>query len=455
MKKFIQFLAISAIVMASVAACEKYDDSWIKSTVDSLENRISTLENSMKQLSDYQSIKDKINSGKYISGYKQNADGSYTITFSDNSTITIKDGANGAKGDQGVQGEKGDKGEKGDTGATGATGANGADGIPGATPSFKIENETWYVSYDDGANWSEVGSAIDRSLFSGVVVEDECVKLTLADGSVVVIPIGEKKVIGMEIDESDIIFATDPEAYVSNKWVVPFTLTGDIQNPRIYCNAQVVKTGRGVVLAEVVMNEDGKSGKVVISREMYQNRDDWDYQYDYYPEARISLVTFNGDGQSCMREIKVLGEFTQYDFSWFGDDYGIDGLDYKNEVFYAGSEAIKDLPLRKMILIDLGDSGLTEKDLCINMDYLNEHFPVAIWYSGSFKLCPVLTDVEFDSRVVTNTTVPYIQYSVNYYYDVLENTTSNNISTKFQFRKMLTSSVYESLNQVTLVQQPL
>lgn len=433
MKTVIKFLAISAIAVASIASCEKYDDSWIKSSVSSLESRVSTLESSMKQLSDYQSIKDKINSGKYISGYKQNADGSYTITFSDNSTITIKDGANGAKGDQGLQGEKGDKGN------------------PGATPSFKIEKETWYVSYDDGASWKEIGSAIDRSLFSGVAVEDECVKLTLADGSVVAIPIGEKKVIGMEIDESDIVFAADPEAYLSNKMVVPFTLSGDLQSPRIYCNAQVSQSDRGQVFAKVEMNEDGKSGNVVITRQRYYDTQYWDYVCDYYPDAKISLVTFNGDGQSCLKEINVIGELTQYNYLWFGDSYDYNGLsDYSKEIFYSDHTACKGVPLIKQIFIDLGDSGLKEEDLCINLDFLNKNYPLRV--SSDTK--PVQTDVEYDAMYYPNQGRPYVAYTVSYYYDIPENTTSKNVKTEFLYCQMLTSSRYQKLSAVTLIQCP-
>ena len=48
------------------------------------------------------------------------------------------------------------KGDPGQNGTDGKPGKNGADGI---TPEFKIENDYWFVSYDNGANWTQLGKA--------------------------------------------------------------------------------------------------------------------------------------------------------------------------------------------------------------------------------------------------------------------------------------------------------
>lgn len=48
------------------------------------------------------------------------------------------------------------KGDPGKNGTDGKPGKNGADGI---TPEFKIENDYWFVSYDNGTNWSQLGKA--------------------------------------------------------------------------------------------------------------------------------------------------------------------------------------------------------------------------------------------------------------------------------------------------------
>ena len=48
------------------------------------------------------------------------------------------------------------KGDPGQNGTDGKPGKNGADGI---TPEFKIENDYWFISYDNGTNWTQLGKA--------------------------------------------------------------------------------------------------------------------------------------------------------------------------------------------------------------------------------------------------------------------------------------------------------
>ncbi|MBP3419018.1 MAG: hypothetical protein J6K74_00300, partial [Marinifilaceae bacterium] len=66
------------------------------------------------------------------------------------------DGAQGPQGEQGEQGAtgpQGPQGEQGEQGATGPQGPQGEQGIQGEagiTPQLKIENNYWYISYDNG-----------------------------------------------------------------------------------------------------------------------------------------------------------------------------------------------------------------------------------------------------------------------------------------------------------------
>ena len=106
-------------------------------------------------------------------------------------------GEKGEKGDTGAQGIQGEKGDKGDTGATGAAGKDGTDGNDGndgndgkdgkdgVTPLFKIVDGNWMVSYDNGASWSEAGSATASSGIVGATVDErtKTITLTLADGT--------------------------------------------------------------------------------------------------------------------------------------------------------------------------------------------------------------------------------------------------------------------------------
>ncbi|MCF0172514.1 MAG: hypothetical protein HUJ91_02095 [Bacteroidales bacterium] len=113
----------------------------------------------------------------------------YTIYFSKTFPITIYDGLDG---EDGIDGEDGDDG---DDGAPGKDGTNGIDGHSpqisvsrandglwywvldgkwmenidgekivasaqnGVTPKLKIQNDWWYVSYDEGLTWSIMGKA--------------------------------------------------------------------------------------------------------------------------------------------------------------------------------------------------------------------------------------------------------------------------------------------------------
>ena len=49
-----------------------------------------------------------------------------------------------------------------------ALGIPGEDGIDGHTPSLKIENDYWYISYDNGESWTQLGKATGEDGKNGV-----------------------------------------------------------------------------------------------------------------------------------------------------------------------------------------------------------------------------------------------------------------------------------------------
>ena len=108
-----------------------------------------------------------------------------------------KDGANGkdgADGEDGKDGANGKDGADGEDGKNGTNGTNGKDGKDGVTPQLKIENNYWYVSYDNGATWTQLGRStadsgdVAGSLFTDVTIDEQYVRFTLADGTSIVIP---------------------------------------------------------------------------------------------------------------------------------------------------------------------------------------------------------------------------------------------------------------------------
>ena len=136
MRKILFFLA-AALMWTGCA--EEYDDSAIKGEIDDLKDKVTQLE---QQINSLKQEAQKINSdiaamqaianGIAITKVTQNADGGYTVTFSNGKSYTI---ANGQKGDQG------------------ATGPQGPEG-PASTPMLRIDAEGyWQVSYDGGTTW--------------------------------------------------------------------------------------------------------------------------------------------------------------------------------------------------------------------------------------------------------------------------------------------------------------
>lgn len=193
----------------------------------------------------------------------------YTITFAIHEPITIyhgqngKDGANGKDGKDGKNGENGTNGQDGKDGADGITpiigvaqdetdhayywtlngewlldangnripltsrdgingqdgqdGKDGKDGIngqDGITPRLKIENGYWFISYDNGVTWMQLGKAVGEngqdgkdgkdgqdgekgdkgdqgepgySMFTEVTQDDEFVYFTLYNGTVLTV----------------------------------------------------------------------------------------------------------------------------------------------------------------------------------------------------------------------------------------------------------------------------
>ena len=153
-----------------------------------------------------------------VIGVAQDTDGVYYWTLNgewlldDNGNklpVSGKDGQNGTNGTNGQDGADGKDGQDGENGKDGADGQDGKDGI---TPQLKIEEGYWYISYDNGATWTELGKATGEdgqdgkdgqngtdgkdgqdgdSMFQSVTQDDNYVYFTLADGTVIKIAKGD------------------------------------------------------------------------------------------------------------------------------------------------------------------------------------------------------------------------------------------------------------------------
>lgn len=240
MKKLLTLIAIALAVV--VSSCSKFDDSaiWDKlneqeQTLNDHEKRIAALEELCKQMNTninaLQTLVEALEKRDYITNVSPvREDGvvvGYTISFASSDTITIyngKDGVDGTDGKDGytpqigvmkdtdgiyywtLDGEwlldgKGNKiqanGVNGIDGTDGSNGEDGTNGVDGITPRLKIENDYWYVSYDEGATWIELGRATGEdgsdgadgdNIFSSVTQDGEYVYFNLADGTMITLP---------------------------------------------------------------------------------------------------------------------------------------------------------------------------------------------------------------------------------------------------------------------------
>ena len=77
-------------------------------------------------------------------------DGYWYVSYDNGTSWTLMGQATGADGQNGQDGANGTDGKDGQ---------DGADGKDGVTPLLKIENGYWYISYDNGATWAQLGKA--------------------------------------------------------------------------------------------------------------------------------------------------------------------------------------------------------------------------------------------------------------------------------------------------------
>ena len=118
----------------------------------------------------------------------------YAITFASGSPVTIYNGKNGEDGHTPIIGIKNEDGVwywtlDGEWILDDSGNRVRADGAAGITPQLKIDEDYWWVSYDNGANWTKLGSAVGNgsgdSMFQDVTQDENYVYLVLANGEVI------------------------------------------------------------------------------------------------------------------------------------------------------------------------------------------------------------------------------------------------------------------------------
>jgi len=237
MKKGFVLVLITMLALS----CNKFDDSAIWNKLNDHEGRIAYLEEVCKTMNTnivtLQTLVTALEANDYIINASPLVTGDgYTFTFKSGKSVVVYDGVDGVDGTDGkdgVNGKDGDtpvisvmkdvdgiyywtvnnqwlliNGEKvrasaidgkdGENGTDGTNGVNGANGKDGITPKFKIQDDYWYISYDNGNSWEKLGKASGSnglngddgdSFFKGVSMSDGFVQFTLNDENATVIKV--------------------------------------------------------------------------------------------------------------------------------------------------------------------------------------------------------------------------------------------------------------------------
>ena len=305
MKKLLAFAALFAVV--ALTSC-KYDDDDLWNSVHGLENRVAKLEELCKQMntniSSLQTIVTALQNNVYVTGttplMKDGNEIGYTITFSKGNPITIYHGKDGQDGEDGTTPTIGVKKDTDgvyywtlngefimvDGGKIQAEGKDGINGTNGTTPQFKIENDYWFISYNNGTNWTQLGKATGEdgkdgedgvggdSMFSGVdyKTSTDYVIFTLADGTQIKLPtwsafealqrlcnetntnLSALQTIVTALQNNDYITSVDP--LTENGKVVGYTIKFAKSNPIVIYNGKDGADGNTPVIG-VKKDTDG------------------------------------------------------------------------------------------------------------------------------------------------------------------------------------------------------
>ena len=191
------FTLFSAIALL-VVSCT-FDDSSLSGRIDNLESRVAALEQLCNQMNtnitSLQTIVGALQNNDYVTNIAPITEGNktigYTISFSKSNSITIYLGGDASALQIGVK-QHSDGLYYWTLGGEWLIDDSGNKvKAQGNMPMLKIENDYWYVSYDNGTTWSEMSKVTSGNadlMFNEVTYDDDYVYLTLSDGTILILP---------------------------------------------------------------------------------------------------------------------------------------------------------------------------------------------------------------------------------------------------------------------------
>lgn len=284
------FLAVCVMTFSSC-----YNDDDLKNSISGLEDRMDKLEASLQSvqtdISTLKTLTDALSQNKSIASVLENEDGSYTIKFSDQTEVTIRNGENGEDAPQITV----IKNEEDGVYYWGITSTDGKktflkDGegnmmpVTAAAPKIRINTNTkeWEISTDGGKTWEPTGvyasgeGTGDTSLFSGVSQDDDYAYFTLKDGTI--LKLSKSKELKCEILSGKQYFANGEEKLISVEMsgISKYTVT----KPDGW---KASLTGKGLtIIAPVAENQYAETG------------------------GKVAIMAVASNGQSIISEIPVI-----------------------------------------------------------------------------------------------------------------------------------------------------
>ena len=284
-----RFLSILSLIILGLVSTSCYDDTEIREAIDDLDGRVQTLETLCTELNTnltaLSTLVQALQKGDYVVSVsplmEDGEEVGYRIIFKESGVVDLYHGQDGADGKDGENGQDGADGKDGVNGADGKDGetpvlgtkqdTDGAyywtidgewvlDGegnkipliTPGATPQLKIEDETWFVSYDDGKTWEELGAAVSVGI-KDIKEENGELVITMADGTSIAVPLGSPmKVVLGEFDATALQYGADLE--------IPYTIEG------VEGDVVVFLLKEGSAFEAELVEESALAGKVVVKQ---------------------------------------------------------------------------------------------------------------------------------------------------------------------------------------------
>ena len=268
-----------------------YDDSVLQGQIGSLSDQLQDHESRLKELerltaqqntniSSLQTIVTALQDKDYVTSVAPINEGDevvgYTITFSKSGAVTIYNGKDGYVPVMGVKQDESDgqwywtvdgewllDSKGGKVRASAEDGEDGAPGQPGVTPTLKIVDGYWYVSYDGGKTWEEetLGQATgDKgyTMFAEVTYDDEYLYITMADGEKLVLP---RTSVGQEV-EGPLTWSLDKVTEVSATFSGSLTVQeADLPFSQVtvyYSDAETFNINDALKMSTTTFNSDQK-----------------------------------------------------------------------------------------------------------------------------------------------------------------------------------------------------